>query len=163
MTVQDNLLLAKESIRGDELRFSSGRIGGCGGCNRMTRGSGKIGECPFESYEEIVEERPELVFDSMMPARPPEAIATRAINAIKPGAKPSLSRGRNVLIRFIRFSLHPEAPANGGGVRLQGAQGDGKSPASGGGQSHRPRIERSEFTSLSCICTCVASTSPFFE
>ena len=41
---------------------------------------------------------------------------------------------------------HSEAPAKGGGVHSQGVQGDGESPASGGGQSHRPRTERSEFT-----------------
>ena len=64
----------------------------------------------------------------------------------------------NPLIDFDSFlgvnpRAHPfsfvhslEAPASGGGVRSQGAQGDGKSPASGGGQSHRPRTERSEFT-----------------
>jgi transposase len=57
-------------------------------------------------------------------------------------------------VRFVKL-LHKqraylftnsEAPASGGGVRSQGAQGDGESPASGGGQSHRPRTERSEFT-----------------
>jgi hypothetical protein len=53
-----------------------------------------------------------------------------------------------------------EAPASGGGVRSQGAQGDGKSPASGGGQSHRPRPERSEFTlALGNSCTWLYTSS----
>ena len=61
LAVQDDQLLAEESILGDELRFASGQVGGCGECMRMTSRLSEMEERPFENREEMVAELAERV------------------------------------------------------------------------------------------------------
>ncbi len=61
LAVTDDELLPKNCIFSDELRFTSGQLGGCGECSRMTRELGETEASPFERGDETYEARAESV------------------------------------------------------------------------------------------------------
>ena len=61
LTVQDEELLTEESVLGNELSFTLGKVSRCGKHNRVVDGLGEMEESPFESRDETVEERAEPV------------------------------------------------------------------------------------------------------
>jgi hypothetical protein len=49
LAVEDDKLLPEQGVLGDELSFASGKISGCGKCNRVARRLRDMEEAPFES------------------------------------------------------------------------------------------------------------------